>query len=507
MEDFKNKIKQLLTLYNNREYIKAESLCMELIENYPNKAMLYNFLGIILYAQKKDIEAMTAYKKGIDIDPKMGILYSNLANIYKNKKDLTEAERLYKKAIEVDKKISEPHNNLANLLKSKNEYEKAIESYKNAIEIDNNFYWGHYNLGTAYIHMGHYEEARESFMNAIKINPTYTPAHRNLSRIKKYKKNDLHLLEMKKIYQIKNIHDTNKKELAFALGKAYEDIGDYESSFDYYKTGNLLHRKNINFSIVDEENEFNKIKKIYSKDFFKKHESSGFKTNTPIFIVGMPRSGTTLVEQIISNHSKVFGADELNYITEMVYENKNIENLSNEKIINLGKEYIEKIKNISSNSHFVTDKMPINFKWLGFIKLILPNSIVINCSRNSKDNCFSIYKNLFTQTVNFAFDMKEIVKYYNMYLDLLDHWNKVLPKFIINIKYEKLINNPDFEIKNLIKLCNLDWDEKCIEFYNNKRPIKTASNTQARAKIYKSSIDSWKNYSHNLKDFFKELSD
>ena len=153
----------------------------------------------------------------------------------------------------------------------------------------------------------------------------------------------------------------------------------------------------------------------------------------------------------------------------MINENKNIEKLSNDKIIELGKEYITKIKDISSNSNFVTDKLPINFKWLGFIKLILPNSIIINCIRDSKDNCFSIYKSFFPNSVNFAFDMNEIVKYYNMYLDLINHWNNVLPKFIINIKYEKLIKNPELEIKNLIKLCNLPWNDKCIQFYNNNK--------------------------------------
>ena len=505
MEDFKNKIKKLLILYNNKEHIKAESLCLELIENYPNKAILYNLLGIIQQAQNKYMDAVVAYKKGIDIDPKFGILYSNLANIYKIKKDITEAEKFYKKAIEVDKKISEPHNNLGNLFKLRNDYDQAIECYKKAIEINNDFFWAHYNLGSTYTNMGLYEEARESFINSIKVKPFFCPSHRSLSRIKKYKKDDKHLLEMKKIYSSKNIQDNDKKELAFALGKAYEDIGDYESSFDYYKTGNLLHRKYLNFSITNEQNEFNEIKKNYSKDFFSKNKNFGYKDSTPIFIIGMPRSGTTLVEQIISSHPKVYGGDELNYIPEMVYENKNIENLSNEKITELGKQYVDKIKNISSNSSFVTDKLPINFKWLGFIKLILPNAIVINCVRDSKDNCFSIYKNFFPKSVNFAYDMKEIVKYYNLYSELLKHWNAVIPNFIINIKYEKLINDHEVEIKNLIKLCNLTWDNKCIEFYNNKRPIKTASDTQARAKIYKTSIDSWKNYSRNLKDFFKEL--
>ena len=156
----------------------------------------------------------------------------------------------------------------------------------------------------------------------------------------------------------------------------------------------------------------------------------------------------------------------------------------------------------------MTDKLPINFKWIGFIKLILPNSKIVHCVRNSKDNCLSIFRNYFTNPeLNFAYDLKEIISFYNFYYDLMKHWKKTLPKFIIDIKYEDLVNNPKEQIYELLKKCNLEWDANCLKFYNNKRPIKTASDTQARKKIYKGSINSWKNYEKDLKLIFRKLPD
>ena len=172
----------------------------------------------------------------------------------------------------------------------------------------------------------------------------------------------------------------------------------------------------------------------------------------------------------------------------------------------IGREYDAKIKNVSNNSERVTDKLPTNFKWVGLIKLILPNSKIIHCKRNPQDNCLSIFKNHFTSgKVNFAYNLNEIVDFYNLYLDLMNFWNDLLPNFVVNINYEDLINNSEFEIRKLLKSCNLDWSDNCLNFYKNKRPIRTASDVQARSKIYKSSIGLWKNYEKNLKIAFSKL--
>ena len=173
----------------------------------------------------------------------------------------------------------------------------------------------------------------------------------------------------------------------------------------------------------------------------------------------------------------------------------------------IGREYINNLKNISSDSERITDKLPINFKWIGLIKLILPNSKIIHCNRNSKDNCLSIYKNYFTSNeMNYAYHPDEIVEFYNLYNDLMKHWKNVLPNFVYNIKYEELIRNPNEQISKLLKNCNLKIIDNCFQFHRNKRVIKTASDVQARKKIYSGSINSWKHYREELFNSFQKLS-
>ena len=172
---------------------------------------------------------------------------------------------------------------------------------------------------------------------------------------------------------------------------------------------------------------------------------------------------------------------------------------------NIAKEYLYKIKRLS-NKEKITDKLPINFKWIGFIKLMFPNATIIHCERNSKDTCLSIYKNYFTNSdLNYAYNMNNLVFFYNLYLNLMNFWKDCFPKSIKSTKYEKLIDNPKFEIKKIISYCNLDWNKKCLEFYNNSRPINTASDIQARSKIYKSSINSWKKYDKFIAKHFLNL--
>tara|TARA_B100000700_G_scaffold309512_1_gene388758 strand:- start:209 stop:1732 length:1524 start_codon:yes stop_codon:yes gene_type:complete len=505
MKNLQKKIQDVVNLYKSKKYSEAVALCKELIESNPKIGFLYNLMGIIMFELNRLDEAIDFYKKGIKVEPNFALIYSNLGNVYKSQNKIDEAEKNYKKAIDIDKKIPEPHNNLGNLLRTENKYEEAIKSYNKAIEINNNFFWAYYNLATTYTALGNYKKANEFLEKTIKINPFFCPAHRSLSRVKKYKINDKHLHEMQKIYKNKNINEIQKKELAFAIGKAYEDIGDYISSFEYYKEGNHLHRKLINFSIDDEKKDFDSIKEIYSFELLKKVEKNNKVTPKIIFIIGMPRSGTTLVEQIISSHPEVYGCDELNFIPDLYEKNINVNKLDQKILLDIGNEYISKINKVSNNSLVVTDKLPINFKWLGFIKLILPNSKIIHCIRNSKDNCFSIFKSFFPSKINFAFKIEEIVEFYNLYLELMEHWNKVIPNDIFNIRYENIIKNPDIEIKKIINACELKWNDQCLKFYNNKRPIKTSSDTQARSKIYSTSINSWEKYEKNLNKYLKKL--
>ena len=520
MEKLKKQIQSVVDIYKSGNLSKAEHLTKKLISNNPKVVFLYNLLGLILVEQKKTDQGMKWYEKGIKIDPNFAMIYNNIGLLFFERKtsdNIKKAENFYKKAISLDKKIPEPQNNLGNLYNYVDKVKEAIDCYKKAIDINSKFSYAYHNLGSAYVSVGKFNEAKKNFKQSIKLNPDFTVTHRSLSRITKYTNNDAHFKELKKIYRKANSNDSEKKiELGYALGKAYEDTKNFDKSFSHYKEANFLQRKKIDFSLKLEKKKFKEIKNTYNKKLLDNYKNTGSSDSSPIFIIGMPRSCTTLVEQILSSHNKVYGADELEFIPDLVKKNFGDKNLSLffEEIINfdknnlkkIGDEYIAKIKDISNESERVTDKLPINFLYIGFIKLILPKSKIVHCYRNPKDNCLSIFKNQFSSgKIKFAYEMSEIVDYYNLYNDLMKYWNNLLPNFIFDIKYENLISDTKAEIKNLLSYCALDWSNDCLNFYNNKRQIKTASDVQARSRIYTSSIDSWRNYEKYLSKYFTKL--
>ena len=528
MENLKVKIQEAVNLYKSGNLIKCEELTKNLIKKNPKVVFLHNLFGMVLSALNKPEEAEKSYNQGIQVDPNFAIIYNNLALIYYNKISIAnpgrdfqlnvkKAEDLFKKSLMTNSKLAEPNTNLGNLYSLIGMNDKSIKYHKLAISADPKYYYSYLNIANVYVSIGNFDEAKKYLNKAITQNPNFSFAHRLLSRLTKYTNEDHHLTQLRKLYENINSKDNiNKMNLGFALGKANEDIKNYDESFKYYKTANAINRSKINFSVKKEENYFNEIKRTYNENLFKKYKNLGSENSSPIFIVGMPRSGSTLVEQILSSHSKVFGADEIAFIPSLIkkYFNEEKINLFLQGVFDfdtssfkkMGNEYINLLKSVSNNSERTTDKLLPNFLYIGLIKLILPKSKIIHCQRNPKDNIFSIYKNHFPgNKITFASDLNDTVAYYNLYTDLMNFWNELLPVSIFNIKYEDLINNTEDETRKLLKFCDLKWEEKCLKFHENKRTIKTASDTQIRSKIYNSSIDLWKKYEKHLNDYFVKL--
>ena len=516
MQIFNQKVELILNLYKSGNFPKAALECKDAINFYPKAVILYNFYGIILMNLGKIDESIDYLKKGLIVNSKYAPIYDNLGTAYKEKGNYSKALYYYEESIKLDSKSATTFNNLGNFFHVQNDNENAILNYIKATEINPNFSIAHYNAGVVFKNIGNFKKANKYLKNAINININFFTAHRIISQITNYTPNNDHLVTLKKVYDNGKILMKQKTELLFALGKAHEDLKSFNDSYKFYLQGNNNRRNELSFSAKKEKKEFNDIKKIFRPTFFKKFSKNLIKEKTPIFIVGMPRSGTTLVEQIISSHPLVFGGDELDYIPKIIEKNfsniKNeisfnqIKNISNKDALKLSIAYSKKIKILSSTATNITDKLPINFKWIGLLKIMFPNAVIIHCKRNAKDNCFSIYKNYFTnRKLNFAYKINEIVDFYNLYSNLMHHWNKNLPNYIYDIQYEKLIENPEKEIKKLIKACNLSWNDLCLKFYDNKRPIKTASDTQARKKIYKTSLNSWKNYKKYFSKQFNKI--
>ena len=306
------------------------------------------------------------------------------------------------------------------------------------------------------------------------------------------------------------LNDDQKINLLFALAKADEDMGEIKKSFENFNLGNTIKRNSIEFDINKEINLFNQLKHIFDKFNFNNNSQKDNSEKNIIFILGMPRSGTSLVEQIITSHSLVFGAGELQQLSNIIEENLVYKGNMQEKLINdvinnesfalkLKQKYFNNLKRFNTNLHYITDKAPLNFRWIGLIKILFPSSKIIHCSRNPRDNCLSLYKNNFEGGLNFSYDQKELGTYYNLYLDLMNFWNSKFTNSIYEAKYELVIKNSENEIKKIIQFCGLPWEKNCLSFFNNTTPIKTMSTVQARQPIYKSSVNSFKKFQPFLK--------
>jgi hypothetical protein len=359
----------------------------------------------------------------------------------------------------------------------------------------------------------------ETIYEIFKIDSNNVSANKILSGIYKYSENNdktiAHLAKMENILKTNNLNNSQKELISFAIGKAYDDLKNPKTAVKFYSLGNKLHLKTSKSNIAEEINVINNVKKIFDNfDLNANHKI--FSKKKIIFICGMPRSGTTLVEQIISSHKKVYGAGELSFLTNIAFKNFfTAGELNKQKIIEyknssknlINDEYFEKFSLYNIKEQIITDKALFNFNWIGLIKIFFPNSKIIHCKRNPQDNCLSIYKNNFSSTVlNWTYDQKDISNYYNNYNSLMKFWYSKIPEFIHTVEYEKIVSDKEEEIKKLLKFCELEWDDNCVNFHENtKTPIKTASISQAREPVYNSSVNSSNNYKEYLKEMFENL--
>ena len=472
----------LAKLIQSNKFKLAEENCKKLIKQFPNSFNIFNFLGLSLANQNEVRTAINCYQNAIKIKPDFAQAYNNLGITLKNIGKIKESINCYEKAIKYKSDFAEAYN----------------------------------NLGLIMMDQGKTKEAKINFKKAIKIKPNLAFVHRHLSIVTKYTKKDPHITEMKKALLNTKIKNEEKMHIAFGLGKAFDDAKNYKNAFQYFKLANDLRRKKINYDIKKDINFFNTLKKIFNRNLFKKYQNPINLDGTPIFIVGMYRSGTTLVEQILSSHPKVFGGGETSVLTQAInkFLNPNLQNdflnsldkFDAKKFFDVGNAYISAARNFQPNYEHITDKQPSNFVWLGFIKLVLPKAKIIHCTRNPMDNCVSIYKNYFQFSENpYAYNLNELGQYYNLYKDLMKFWHSVMPNCIYDISYENLVSNQKNETKKLLNACNLEWDEKCMSFYKNDRYVSTASLMQVRKPIYKNSVGSWKKYEKYIKNLTKIL--
>ena len=509
LEYLKKQITILINLYNSKRFIDAIRKGKVLIKKYPNQIILYNATSLSLSAINKQTEALDILKNAHRLQPNNVHVLNNLGLINGKINNTKTAKDYYEKALSINADFVDALVNLGNLELTTNNIDKSGIYLKKALslsatpESDEVIYMA---LGNYNQQIGNFDQAMENFKLVNKLNKNNTSADKSISLIHKYlDKDDPHLSSMENKLNLK-LNDENLQRLYFALGKAYEDIKIYDKSFKFLKAGNEIADKAFKYNINEDIDLFSQIKNLFENY---KNEITISSKKEVIFIVGMPRSGTTLVEQIISTHQNVFGAGELNFLGDAINkklldDKKFIDTLSSlnqTKLAEIQNEYLEKIKSLNYDERFLTDKAPLNFKWIGFIRIIFPNSKIIHCHRNAMDVCYSNFKNSFqSYSLSFCYNIKNLGNFYNLYKDLMKFWNQKFPDNIYNLSYENLIKNQKNETEKLLKFCNLDWDENCLSPHKNNKSVATASLAQVRSPIYSSSINKWEKFSHELND-------
>ncbi|MBC8284604.1 MAG: sulfotransferase [Nitrospinae bacterium] len=432
-----------------------------------------------------------------------------------SKGDLPKAEAIYQQILQIDPNQPAALHLLGVIAHQVGKNDLAFDLLTKTITIKPSYAEAYKDLGLVLQDLGEKDKAVASYHKAIGIKPDLSEAHRLLAQIKKHSEYDDDIQAMEQAYSKPAISVQDTMHLAFGLGKAFEDLHQYKKAFCFFAKGNSIKRQDYNYSINDQELFFKKLEETFDTSLFVKHLGTGSGDKTPIFILGMPRSGTTLVEQILASHPHVHGAGELVILGQAVQSfisNSNNIDFQNSfrkaegrVFTNLGTKYVNNIRLHSKDAAFITDKLPENFRYIGIIKLILPNARVIHCRRNPMDTCFSIFKHLFSQGHEYSYDLEILGKYYNLYRNLMKHWHNVLPGFIYDINYEDLVADQALETRALLKYCGLDWDDACLEFYRTKRQVRTASSEQVRRPIYKDSIQLWKKYENQLAPLIEEL--
>ncbi|MBL32251.1 MAG: hypothetical protein CMP62_05980 [Flavobacteriales bacterium] len=494
------------TLLEIGDYDKAIEIFLSSISIDPNNPLVLSNLGNCYTKKSLFSDALIYHKKSVELEVNNYALYYNLGHTLLWLKDFSGAEKNLLKSIELNKENYKAYSLLINLYYLSSNIDSAMIASKNALKLNNKYPATYVHLANCLVAVGKTQEAIDALEMSLKLDNTNFEAYYGLAQLK-YSFSDFDLSYLKDALINDNISLESKAFSAMALWCYYDNIKEYEIGVNYLKISKSSFMQYMNIDpdnvIENEKLYFDKIQSSYNElskiNFLKKNKTNNF---IPIFILGMPRSGTSLLEQMLSSHSKIHGLGEkgiLQNIVEGIDYPSDISDFNVEHLTTLRNLYINRSKNlIPDNKTIITDKLPHNFLYIGLIKQLLPESKIIHIQRNKMDNCFSIYSKLFVGKMDWHFNWLSTLKYYDFYDNLMKFWNQSFSDEIYKIQYEDIIDNTEKNINNLLSFCDLDFEKKCLDFIKNKRPVFTASALAVRENINSESIGKWNNYKDHI---------
>ena len=474
----------------------------------PDYAEAHYNMGVNIQEQGKLDEAIACYKKALSLKPEYAEAHNNMGVVLHDQGKLDEALACYNKALSLKPEYAEAYNNMGNALKDQGKLTASIESYQKALSLKPDYPDVYNNMGVVLQDQGKLDEAIASYQIVLSFKSDYAEAHKNLSMLIKYKPDDAQITLVREMMQRSDLKDDDRCHLHYTLAKMSEDVGDLDIAYDHYVAGGKLRKKLLSYDFKQDELIFDQTKNTAPKyKGFSLDTPIETTTNTPVFILGMPRSGTTLVEQIISSHSQVHGAGELPFLDRfggaLSLGNQII---SSENVLQMRNAYLHELEKVSSGCQFVTDKMPQNFLQIGLILKALPEAKVIHVKRDPAATCWSNFKHYFdVKGLGYSYDLKDTVNYFKIYQDLMEFWDQQYSDQIYHLDYDKLTLEQEPETRKLIQHLGLDWEDNCLSPQENKRSVKTASQQQVRQKIYTGSSQAWRKYKPFLDGIFDQL--
>ena len=503
-EQMKADTQALAALYKQGRHTDVVAQGPRLVAQYPRNAVLHNIVGASLTALEQYAAAAESFREAARLEPESAEHWDNLGQALNALGRVDEAAESLKKAVALKPNFANALSNLGYALTQSNRSGEALAFLERAVAVKPDHPEALNNLAIARYDLGQKDEALANYEKALAARPHYADCWRNYAALKRFTANDPALAKLERVLAAATGAE-DRMALSLALAKAYDDIGETDKAFEKFTRGNMLARQRFADPMREHREIFATLRSIF-QDGAPEPVTTPAATKRPIFVVGMPRSGTSLVEQILASHHDVHGAGEMQAMRVAMAPAAAERRADRQALEGVRKRYLDAIDALDVKEPVIVDKMPQNFRWIGYIAAALPEATIIHTRRDPVAVGWSIYRTFFpAKGLEFTFDLGDIADYYRLYEDLMAFWSERLPGRIVDLDYEALTENQETETRRLLEQCGLPWDEACLSPHETKRAVRTASAAQVREKIYTGSSQAWRRYEKHLGPLIEAL--
>jgi tetratricopeptide (TPR) repeat protein len=500
---------QAAELHRTGKLEQAEGIYRQILQRDPKHVEALRFLALIAFQSEHFGQAEQLLKRAVDIAPDYLAGWIDLSRTQLERLDLPAAAASIERAALLNPRSAIVQVHVANVQARSGRHADAIGTYRHALSLKPDFTPAELGLGNTLKTVGRQAEAIEAYRRATVLRPAASEAWWSLSNLKTFRFDDAEIAEMERQLARDDLGDEQRVQFSFALAKSREDRGEYPRAFELYAAGNRARRALEHYDPVQTEVIHDRIRAVFDAEFLARHAGAGDPDPAPIFVVGLPRSGSTLIEQILSSHSAVDATHELPEVGRLIQQigRDRVDRLAYPEAVRaydagswaaLGRSYLERTRQYRGMAPRFVDKNPNNFPGIGLLALALPNARIVNARRHPLDACLSCYRQLFARGQPFTYDLAELGEYYLEYEKMMAHWRSVLPGRVLDVQYEDVVADLEGQSRRLLAHCGLPWEDACLRYWETERAIRTASSEQVRLPIYDSSLSQWRRYEREL---------